>query len=280
MVPVFKIVGKRSTAKNYRLVGLLSVVSKVFETLVNNRIVDHLEKCGHFFYFQYGFRPTVDLHTVVSDTIARSLNRSGATQAAALDISKAFNRVWHAGLLHKLRVSLMEFQVKYFALFLLFSVIDGFEWFWMRSFHKNIQLLLEFLKALFLVLHFSYYILMTFLMLSVILLFMLMILISILSVIRQFDLRQQLELAYELESDLRETVDWGRKQLVDFSHGKTHLVLFDRSNNTGAIDVKMDGSVPEEKLSFKMLGLTLFPNWIGVLTLSLLLKLPPRKLEY
>ena len=52
-------------------------------------------------------------------------------------------------------------------------------------------------------------------------------------------------------------MDWGRKWLVDFNTGKTQLVLFDRSNNTGAIDVKMDGSVLEEKSFFKMLGLTL-----------------------
>ena len=51
-------------------------------------------------------------------------------------------------------LSLMEFQVTYLALLLLFSVIDGFEWFWMESLHKNIQLMLEFLKAPFLVLHF------------------------------------------------------------------------------------------------------------------------------
>ena len=49
VVPVFNNVGERSAAKNYRPVGLLSVVSKVFEKLVNNRIVDHLEKCGLFF---------------------------------------------------------------------------------------------------------------------------------------------------------------------------------------------------------------------------------------
>ena len=40
--------------------------------------------------------------TAVSDRIARAFNKSGATRAVALDISKAFNRVWHAGLLHKL----------------------------------------------------------------------------------------------------------------------------------------------------------------------------------
>ena len=81
-------------------------------------------------------------------------------------------------------LSPMEFQVRYLALFVLFSIIDGFEWFWMESLHKNIQLMLEFLKAPFLVLHFSCYILMTFLaMLSVMWLSMLMILLSILSVI-------------------------------------------------------------------------------------------------
>ena len=185
MVLVFKNVWERSTAKNYRHVSLLSVVSKVFEKLVNNRIVDHLEKCGHFSDFQYGFRSSrssSDLLTVVSDIIARVFSRSGAARAVALDISKAFDRVWHAGLLHKLRSS---FQVRYLALFLLFLVIDGFKLFWMGILHKNIQLMLEFHKAPFLVLHFSYYTLMTFLMMfSVILLSTLMILLSILSVIR------------------------------------------------------------------------------------------------
>ena len=86
----------RSTAKNYSLVSLLSVVSKVFEKLVNNRIVDHLEKRGLFSEFQYGFmssRSTADLLPVVSDRSARAFNRSGATQAVALDISKAFDGV-------------------------------------------------------------------------------------------------------------------------------------------------------------------------------------------
>ena len=67
MVPVFNNFGERSTAKNYDPVTLLSVVSKVFEKLVNNR-------------------STADLLTVVSDRIARAFNRSGATQAIALDI--------------------------------------------------------------------------------------------------------------------------------------------------------------------------------------------------
>ena len=66
---------------------------------------------------------------------------------------------------------------------------------------------------------------------------------------------QQLELASELESDLRVTVDQDRKWLVDLNAGKTQLILFNQSNNTGAIDVEIDGSALEEKSSFKMLGL-------------------------
>ena len=104
VVPVFKIVEERSTGKNYHPVSL--VVSKDFEKRVNNRVPDHLENCGLFSDFQYGFRYsqlTVELLTVLSDRIARAFNRSGATRAVALDISKAFDRVWHAGLFQKLK---------------------------------------------------------------------------------------------------------------------------------------------------------------------------------
>ena len=89
MVRVFKNVGNRSAARNYCHVSLLSVVS--LEKLLNNGNVDHLEKYGLFSDFQYGFRSfrsTADLLTVVSDRISRAFNRSGATQAVALDILK------------------------------------------------------------------------------------------------------------------------------------------------------------------------------------------------
>ena len=74
-------------------------------------------------------------------------------------------------------------------------------------------------------------------------------------------------------------MDWGRKRRIDFIAGKTQLVSFDRFNNTGAIDVKMDGSVLEEHLSFKILGLTSSSKLHWGSYISLLLKLPPRKLE-
>ena len=122
--------GKGLQLKTTCLVSLLSLVSKVFEKVVNNRIVDHLAKCGLFSDFQYGLRSsrsTSDLLTVVSDRLARAFNRSGATRAAALDISKAFGRVWQAGLFNKFKCYGISGQI--FGLIFFSPVIDGFKWF-------------------------------------------------------------------------------------------------------------------------------------------------------
>ena len=107
------------------------------------------------------FRLTADLLTFVSGRITRAFNRSAATRAVALDISKVF--AGFGMLVFFINLCLMEFQARHLALFLLFSVIDNFKWFWMESLHKNTQLMLRFVKAPFLVLHVSYYTLMTFL---------------------------------------------------------------------------------------------------------------------
>ena len=61
-------------------------------------------------------------------------------------------------------------------------------------------------------------------------------------------------------------MDRAKKWLVDFSAAKTQVVLFDRSNSNNSIDMKMDGSVPEEKSSFNMLGVDrLFEIELGLL---------------
>ena len=133
MVPVFKNVDERYIAKNYRPVILLSLVSKVFEKQANNRIVDHLEKSGHFSDFHYGFRSpqsTADLLTVVSDSMTKVFNRSAATRAVARDISKVFDRVWRAGLPHKLGSSGISCQIfgvisSFLLFFSSFMVLDG-----------------------------------------------------------------------------------------------------------------------------------------------------------
>ena len=112
----------------------------------------------------------------------------------------------------------------------------------MGSLHKNIQLMLELLKASFLVLNFSYYTLMTFLILSAILLSMLCWWCFLYS---KSDLFQQLELVSEPESDVQDTEETGKEWHVNFIAVKTQLVSFDWTsfNDISTIDVKMDGSV-------------------------------------
>ena len=62
--------------------------------------------------------------------------------------------------------------------------------------------------------------------------------------------------------DLWDTADWVRKWLVDFGAGKTQLVSFDQCKNTGAIDLKTDGSVLEGKSFLYLLGLN-FSSKLG-----------------
>ena len=221
-------------------------------------ILDHLQKCGIFSDFQYGFRSsrsTADLLTVTSDRIARAFNGSGAShRTVALDMPKAFDRVWHAGLLHKIRSYGISGQV--------FGLISSF----LRN--RRLRVVLDAKSSQEYPVHVGVpqgSILGTTLFLLYINDFPNGVICNIAIYAdttfcskcdQAFDLWQQLELASELESDLRDTVEWGRKWFVDFNAGKTQLVSFDRFNNTGAIDVKMDGSVLEEKSSFKMLGLT------------------------
>ena len=83
MVPLFKNAQEWSTAKNNHPVSLVSAASKVFEKLVNNRFVDHIQKCGLFCDFPYDFRSsqsTADLLSLACYKIARAFNRSGATR--------------------------------------------------------------------------------------------------------------------------------------------------------------------------------------------------------
>ena len=191
----------------------------------------------------------------MSDRIARAFNRSGAIQVAALDISKAFDRVWHAGLLHKLKSYGISGQI--------FGLISSF----LRN--RRLRVVLDGKSSQ------EYPVnagapQWSILGPTLFLLYINDLLDDVICNIAIYaddtllyskcnqasDLWQQLELASEPESDLRDTVNWGRKWLVDFNAGKTQLVSFDQSKNTGVIDVKMEGSVFEEKTSFKMLGLT------------------------
>ena len=170
----------------------------------------------------------------MSDRIARAFSRSGATRAVAFDISKAFDRVWHAGLLHKLKSYGISGQI--------FGLISSF------LSNRRLQVVLDGKSLLEYPVNAGVpqgSILYTFLLCTPTL-FLLYIndlpddVICNIAIYaddttlyfkcnQASDLWQQLEFASELESDLQDTVIWGRKWLVDFNAGKTQLVSFDRS---------------------------------------------------
>ena len=162
----------------------------------------------------------------MSDRISRAFNRSNATRAVALDISKAFDKVWDAGLLHKLRSYGLSGQI--------FGLISSF------LSHRRLRVVLDGKSS-------QEYPVNAGVPQGSILgptLFLLDIndlpddVICNIAIFaddttlyskcdQASDLWQQLELASEFESDLRETVDWGRNWLVDFNAEKTQLVSFD-----------------------------------------------------
>ena len=162
----------------------------------------------------------------MSDRISRAFNRSTATRAVALDIYKAFDRVWHAGLLHKLK--------SYGILGQIFGLISSFlsnrllrvvlDWKSSQEYPVNAGVPQGSILGSTLFLLYINYIndLPDDVICNIVIYTDDATLYS--KCDQASDLWQQLELASELESDLRDTVDWGRKCLVDFNAGKTQLV--------------------------------------------------------
>ena len=177
--------------------------------------------------FQYGFKSsqsTADPLAVVFYRTARAFNKSGATQAVALDISKAFDRIWHAGLLHNCK--------SYGILGQIFGLISSFlsnRWLQVVLDGKSLQeypvdvgvpqgSILGPTVFLLYINDFPDNVISN--------LSMLMILLFILNVTRHLICGSNLNRLLNLNLNY-ETLDWGKKWLVYINAGKTQLVSFD-----------------------------------------------------
>ena len=105
-VPIFKNSGERSDPCNYHPISLLSFINKVFESSINSCITHHLDSHNLFSDHKYGFRfgrSTIDALTFIFECFYQFLDACNESRAIALGISKAFDNVRYAGLLHKMK---------------------------------------------------------------------------------------------------------------------------------------------------------------------------------
>ena len=273
VVPVFKNSGERSDPKNYRPISLLSVISKVFESLINSSLTRHLESLNLLSDHQYGFRSgrsTADVLTVISERVYQSLNVSGETRAIALDISKAFDKVWHAGLLHKLK--------SYGVSGVVFDLIKSF------LTDRKIKVVLDGRSS-------SCYSINagvpqgSVLGPTLFLIFINDLPDSILSKLaiyaddttlyrslgksRSVDKnetrREKNKMAADLECDLRTVTEWGDRWLVSFNASKTKLLSINKFRDPILPPIAMNGHEVPESSNVRLLGLSLTNNfsWNG-----------------
>ena len=257
VVPVFKNNGDRSNPLNYRPISLLNTISKIFESTIAKALMSHLESNGLLSDCQYGFRPsrsTADLLTVISDRFYRALDGRGEARLVALDISKAFDKVWHAGLISKLDSygvggKVLGIIKSFLSCRKIKVVLDG-----QHSSSYSINsgvpqgsilgpiLFLVFINDLpdDLISKVSVYADDT----------------SIYSSLdKKSELFDRIELAADLEHDLSTLSDWGSNWLLTFNQKKTKLLSINHYRNADHIPILMSGHPIPESVSLNLLGL-------------------------
>ena len=162
----------------------------------------------------------------------------------------------------------MEFQIQYLVLFFLFSVTDGFKWCWVASLHKNIQLMLESVRAPFYVLHFSYYTSVTFLMMLSMILISIWWYYSILSVIRHLIFGNSLNWLLNLKLIYETQWTGTRSGLLISMLGKLNWVHLTSLITMVLLMWKWMGLFWRKNHLLRCWGLPSLLNWIGTLILS------------
>lgn len=103
IIPIHKNGTDDTQIKNYRPITLLSVFSKLLEQIIKNRLAKLTKK--HIPHYQFGFKPkhsTIHPLFILTNNIQTTHLQNGNTATLLMDINKAFDTVWHAGLLYKL----------------------------------------------------------------------------------------------------------------------------------------------------------------------------------
>ena len=104
MTPVYK-TDCPSNLKNYRPISRISILAKVMERLVYKHIYNYLIDNNLITSHQSAFTPgdsTVNQLLYITNAFGRALGEGKEVRVVCCDISKAFDRVWHKGLLYKL----------------------------------------------------------------------------------------------------------------------------------------------------------------------------------
>ena len=114
--------GDSSDISNHRSISLLSNIDKALQRLVFKYLYNHFRGNNIITSFQSGFTPgdaTVNQFIYLYNTFCHALDSGKEVQVVFCDISKAFDRVWHAGLIHKLRApGISVKQLKWFLSYL------------------------------------------------------------------------------------------------------------------------------------------------------------------
>lgn len=124
VIPIIKPGKDPTSPSSYRPISLLSSLSKLFEKIIQNRLLNFANENNIFPEEQFGFRrgmSTVHQLSRVYQTIKRNREVAKTTAMALLDIEKAFDNVWHHGLLFKLK----RFNVPLYIIKILQSYLTG-----------------------------------------------------------------------------------------------------------------------------------------------------------
>ncbi|CAH1975825.1 unnamed protein product [Acanthoscelides obtectus] len=223
--------GSKTDPYNYRPIALLSVISKVMERCINRELLDYLERHSLISDRQYGFRhqrSTGDLLAYVTQLWSKLIQSHGEAHVVALDITKAFDQLWHAALLSKLpSYGLPEKLCRWVADFIsgrkISVVIDGFS---SSSHNVNAGVPQG-------------------------------------SPISAAELeKRRLATTSSLTRDLEAITAWGRNNLVQFNASKTQYCTLTNKKRPSAHTVSMDGRVLPKSHSFRLVGVQITEDLI------------------